>query len=53
MAIATLFADKAVERSLTHKLEDAREFVYQKLVEILVAYKVRLIEAYHLVGWFG
>lgn len=40
VAIATLLADKAVERSLTHKLEDAREHVYQKLVDILVAYKV-------------
>jgi protein transport protein SEC24 len=55
VAIATLLANKAVERSLTHKLEDAREFVYQKLVEILVAYKVRLIEpTISLVGfWFG
>jgi protein transport protein SEC24 len=42
VAIATLLANKAVERSLTHKLEDAREYVYQKLVDILVAYKVRV-----------
>jgi protein transport protein SEC24 len=40
VAIATLLANKAVERSLTHKLEDAREYVYQKLIDILVAYKV-------------
>ncbi|EKM77335.1 hypothetical protein AGABI1DRAFT_43626 [Agaricus bisporus var. burnettii JB137-S8] len=39
IAIATLLANKAVERSLTHKLEDARDFVHQKLVDILVAYK--------------
>lgn len=45
VAIATLLANKAVERSLTHKLEDAREYVYQKLVEILVAYKVCSIES--------
>jgi protein transport protein SEC24 len=50
VALATLFADKAVERSLTHKLEDAREYVYQKLVDILVAYKVCLI-VNHQFSW--
>ncbi|KAG7448674.1 CPII coat sec24 protein [Guyanagaster necrorhizus] len=39
IALATLFANKAVERSLTHKLEDARDYLYQRLVEILIAYK--------------
>lgn len=39
VALATLFANKAVERSLTHKLEDARDYLYQRLVEILIAYK--------------
>ncbi|KAF9018039.1 CPII coat sec24 protein [Hymenopellis radicata] len=39
VALATFFANKAVERSLTHKLEDARDFVYQKLVDILIAYR--------------
>ncbi len=28
-----------MERSLTHKLEDARDYLYQRLVEILIAYK--------------
>ncbi|KAF8220019.1 CPII coat sec24 protein [Tricholoma matsutake] len=42
VAIATLLANKAVERSLTHKLDDAREYVYQKLVDILVAYKASM-----------
>ncbi|KAI0032870.1 protein transporter SEC24 [Vararia minispora EC-137] len=39
VAIATLLANKAVERSLTHRLEDARESLVGKLVEILQAYK--------------
>lgn len=42
VAIATLLANKAVERSLTHKLEDSREYVFQKLVEILIAYKTSM-----------
>jgi Sec23/Sec24 helical domain len=50
VAIATLLANKAVERSLTHKLEDAREYVYQRLVDILVAYKVGLLRCYEVVG---
>lgn len=52
MAIATLLANKAVERSLTHKLDDAREYVYQKLVDILVAYKVCLM-IYVKKKWLG
>ncbi|KAF8644917.1 hypothetical protein AX16_008199 [Volvariella volvacea WC 439] len=39
VALATLLANKAVERSLTHKLEDARDFIFQRLVDILVAFK--------------
>jgi protein transport protein SEC24 len=39
IAIITLLANKAVERSLTHKLEDARDALFQKMVDILVAYK--------------
>jgi len=42
VAIATLLANKAVERALTHKLEDSREFVFQRLVELLVAYKANM-----------
>ena len=39
VAIATLLANKAVERSLSHKLEDAREALIGKAVEILSTYK--------------
>ncbi|KZT71854.1 hypothetical protein DAEQUDRAFT_763356 [Daedalea quercina L-15889] len=39
VAIATLLANKAVERSITHKLEDARDALFSKTVEILQAYK--------------
>ena len=42
IAITTFFANKAVERSLTHKMEDSREYVFQKLVEVLVAYKTSM-----------
>ncbi|KDR80013.1 hypothetical protein GALMADRAFT_222930 [Galerina marginata CBS 339.88] len=42
IAITTLLADKAVERSLTHKLEDSRDYVVQKLVELLVSYKTSM-----------
>lgn len=41
-AIATLLANKAVERSVTHKLEDARDAVFSKLVEIIAAYKATM-----------
>ncbi|TFK58679.1 protein transporter SEC24 [Pluteus cervinus] len=37
IALATFFATKAVERSLTHKLEDARDFTFQKLVELMTS----------------
>jgi len=45
VAIATLLANKAVERSLTHKLEDARDAVYQRLVDILSSYKGSMTSA--------
>ena len=45
VAIATLLANKAVERTITHKLEDARDAVQGKLVEILQAYKTSMTTA--------
>ncbi|KAF8637917.1 hypothetical protein AX17_002539 [Amanita inopinata Kibby_2008] len=45
IALATLFANKVVERSLTHKLEDSREYINQRLVDILVAYKSSMTAA--------
>ncbi|KAG2124450.1 Sec23/Sec24 trunk domain-containing protein [Suillus clintonianus] len=45
VAIATLLANKAVERSLTHKLEDARDAVHQRLVDILSSYKSSMTSA--------
>ncbi|KAG1840113.1 Sec23/Sec24 trunk domain-containing protein [Suillus tomentosus] len=45
VAITTLLANKAVERSLTHKLEDARDAVHQRLVEILSSYKSSMTSA--------
>lgn len=45
VAIATLLANKAVERTITHKLEDARDAVQSKLVEILQAYKTSMTAA--------
>ncbi|EMD35607.1 CPII coat sec24 protein [Gelatoporia subvermispora B] len=45
VAIATLLANKAVERTLTHKLEDARDALFNKLVEILQAYKASMTAA--------
>jgi protein transport protein SEC24 len=38
-AIATLLACKAVEKTMSAKLEDAREFVNKQLVDMLGAYK--------------
>ena len=35
VTIATLLANKAIERSLTHKLKDARDAVLQKVVDML------------------
>ncbi|KZT03773.1 protein transporter SEC24 [Laetiporus sulphureus 93-53] len=45
VAIATLLANKAVERSITHKLEDARDALFAKMVEILQAYKASMTTA--------
>jgi protein transport protein SEC24 len=45
VAIATLLANKAVERTITHKLEDARDAVQGKLIEILQAYKTSMTAA--------
>jgi protein transport protein SEC24 len=45
VAIATLLANKAVERTITHKLEDAREAVFQKMVDILQTYKASMTAA--------
>jgi Sec23/Sec24 helical domain len=45
VALATLFANKAVERSLTHKLEDSRDALYGRMVEILGAYKSSMTAA--------
>ncbi|KAF4564728.1 COPII subunit [Pleurotus pulmonarius] len=45
VAIATLLANKAVERSLTHKLEDSRDHIFAKLVEVLTTYKTSMTAA--------
>ncbi|KAH8103085.1 protein transporter SEC24 [Cristinia sonorae] len=45
VAIAGLLANKAVERSITHKLEDSRDALFNKLVEILQAYKASMTAA--------
>lgn len=45
VAIATLLANKAVERSITHKLEDSRDALFNKTVEILSAYKASMTAA--------
>jgi len=45
VAIATLLACKAVERSLTHKLEDARDAITQKVIDILQTYKASMTAA--------
>ncbi|GBE83838.1 Protein transport protein [Sparassis crispa] len=42
VALATLLANKAVERSLTHKLEDARDALMAKMVDILTAFKANM-----------
>ncbi|GAA5962109.1 hypothetical protein JCM8115_002919 [Rhodotorula mucilaginosa] len=42
IALATLLANKAVERSNQSKLEDARDAVHNKLVEILGTYKATM-----------
>lgn len=45
VAIAAYLANKAVERSLSHKLEDARDALTNKMVEILGAYKSTMTAA--------
>lgn len=45
VAIATLLANKAVERSLTHKLEDSRDAIMQRMVDILSSYKSSITAA--------
>lgn len=45
VALATYFANKAVEKSLTHKLEDSRDALYSRMVEILTAYKSSMTAA--------
>jgi len=45
VAIATLLSNKAVERSISHKLEDAREALTSKMVEILSTYKSNMTAA--------
>ncbi|CDR47063.1 hypothetical protein NBRC10512_007441 [Rhodotorula toruloides] len=42
VALATLMANKAVERSSTSKLEDARDAVQHKMIEILGTYKATM-----------
>jgi protein transport protein SEC24 len=42
IALAALYANKAVERSLSHKLEDARDSLVNKTVEIMNAYKASM-----------
>jgi protein transport protein SEC24 len=39
IALATLLANKAVERTIQSKLEDARDAIVNKLVDILGTYK--------------
>ncbi|KAJ3559386.1 hypothetical protein NM688_g386 [Phlebia brevispora] len=45
VAIATLLANKGVERCITHKLEDSRDALFNKMVEILQAYKASMTAA--------
>lgn len=42
VAMATLLVDKAVERSMQSKLEDARDAVVNKLVDVLGTYKATM-----------
>lgn len=39
VALATFLSHKAVERALSHKLEDARDALMNKVVEIFTVYK--------------
>lgn len=45
IAIITLLANKAVERSIHHRLEDARDALMNKLVDIFSTYKATMTSA--------
>nr|GAT57329.1 protein transporter SEC24 [Mycena chlorophos] len=45
IALATLFANKAVERSLSYRLEDARDYIFKRLTDIFIAYKTSMTAA--------
>lgn len=45
IAIATLLADKVVERAISHKLEDARTALVSKMADILTMYKSSMTAA--------
>ncbi|KDQ09348.1 hypothetical protein BOTBODRAFT_179058 [Botryobasidium botryosum FD-172 SS1] len=45
IALITLLANKAVERSMSHKMEDAREALTNKLTDILGTYKNTMTSA--------
>lgn len=45
IALVTFLANKAVERSLSAKLEDARDAIINKLVEIFTVYKSTMTSA--------
>ena len=45
IALVTFLANKAVERSLSAKLEDARDAIINKLVEIFTVYKTTMTSA--------
>jgi protein transport protein SEC24 len=47
IAIASVLAKKAVERSITSKIEDAREALFYKLTEILAQYKTAFNQSTH------
>jgi protein transport protein SEC24 len=47
IAIAALLSKKAVDRSLTSKLDDAREALFYKLTEILAVYKTAFNQSTH------
>lgn len=47
IAIASVLSKKAVERSLTTKIEDAREALFYKLTEILANYKSAFKQSTH------
>lgn len=45
VALTTYLANKAVERSLTHKLEDSRDLLFKQLMDILITYKSSMTAA--------